>query len=298
MAVSKKKKKTGSVLLSRNRGVERRVDPLQSRSLSSKAGRTLIRSHHTLQKQLAQAKARNDIETVQAVQEKIAASGGLEKYQQASVIGQSAQRGGDSSKLLMQWIHETQNKTVPKTSERKLRLLEVGCLSVDNAVSKSSFFDVTRIDLNSRDTAIQSQDFMERPLPKSAEEKFDIISLSLVLNYVPEASGRGEMLRRTAKFLHEKSSMDLEDPLAQIFPSLFLVLPAPCVTNSRYFNESKLEEIMGSIGYIMVKRKLSMKLVYSLWRLSDVGAVKQKKKVKKTEVNPGKTRNNFAVVLD
>jgi 25S rRNA (adenine2142-N1)-methyltransferase len=80
----------------------------------------------------------------------------------------------------------------------------------------------------------------------------------------------------------------------ELFPSLFLVLPAPCVTNSRYLDEERLEGIMESLGYKLVKRKLSSKLIYGLWCLRE-----EPRKVtwKKEEIRSGKSRNNFAVVM-
>ncbi|KAF8248788.1 hypothetical protein K440DRAFT_623822 [Wilcoxina mikolae CBS 423.85] len=282
-----KRRSSGSVLLSRNRS-SALPSAKPSTSLSSKASRALIRNHHTLQKQLAQAVARNDTEAAQKLRHEIEASGGLEKYQNASIHGQSSQRGGDSSKLLIQWLNE--DKAVAR-GKGSLKLLEVGSLSPDNAVSKSPLFTVTRIDLHSQHPCIETQDFMGRPLPTSEDQKFDLISLSLVLNYVPDPVDRGEMLRRTTQYLR---TLNTEDPL---FPSLFLVLPAPCVTNSRYLNEKRLGEMMESLGYTLVKRKLSPKLIYGLWRLNNLGAAQKKTKWKKEEVNPGKTRNNFAVTF-
>src|SRR5690554_6342141 len=109
------------------------------------------------------------------------------------IQGQSDKRGGDSSKILMEWIREAQKATeaaaVPTEADDdedaeeaspasskppatttatatatsakplipKMRLLEVGCLSARNAISKSSIFKVTRIDLNAQEAAIESQ---------------------------------------------------------------------------------------------------------------------------------------------
>lgn len=220
------------------------------------------------------------------------------------VCGQSSQRGGDSSKILIEWIEEARRSSKPKSAlsdnttvhaaEKRLRLLEVGALGPDNACSKSPMFEVKRIDLNSRHLTIETQDFMERPLPKNDDERFHIISLSLVLNYVSLPSTRGAMLRRTTRFLRDEL---LGSPLAGLFPSLFLVLPAPCITNSRYLNEDRLAEIMNSLGYTLVRSKLSAKLSYQLWRLDNGGTSRDGLK-KKEEVNPGKTRNNFAIVLE
>ncbi|KAI5849594.1 putative methyltransferase-domain-containing protein [Morchella snyderi] len=309
----KKPKRTGSILLSRHRnaGIKDSVlpvphaHPVTTSALSSKTGRTVIRKHHTLHKRLSQAMNKNDVNTAAAIQAEIEANGGLEKYQQASVCGQSSQRGGDSSKIFIEWIRETRRSSKLKsgkadntTGHERSRLLEVGALSPDNACSKSSMFDVKRIDLNSRHPSIETQDFMERPLPKDDSEKFDIISLSLVLNYVPLPAARGEMLRRTTKFLREVPLTQNDSPILELFPSLFLVLPAPCITNSRYLDEDLLAEIMNSLGYTLVRSKLSAKLSYQLWRLIRKELTQVSGLEKKKEVNPGKTRNNFAILLD
>jgi len=88
-ASKSKKKHPGSVLLSRRRSAATAARPVtaaaQSSSLSSKAGRALIRSHHTLQKKLSQALSRNDEATAATFRAEIEASGGLVKYQLASV---------------------------------------------------------------------------------------------------------------------------------------------------------------------------------------------------------------------
>ena len=176
-------------------------------------------------------------------------------------------------------------------------MLEVGALSTTNACSRSGIFEIERIDLNSQAKGIMQQDFMERPLPKDSSEQFDIISLSLVLNYVPNAAGRGEMLERTLQFLRNPSFSELGQNLTASFPSLFLVLPVSCVTNSRYLDESRLEAIMGSLGYDKVHQKLTNKLAYYLWKATDLVPKKRTESFKKVEVRAGKTRNNFAIVL-
>lgn len=260
-------------------------------SLSSKATRNLIQTHHRLQKALAEATRQGDEETASSIKQQIEEKGGLKSYQQASIQGQSGERGGDTSRLLLDWLP----KDLPKG--RKLCMLEVGALSVNNACSKSDLFEMTRIDLNSQAVGIQQQDFMDRPLPVSTSEKFDIISLSLVLNYVPDALGRGEMLRRTRQFLRPLTVQGHGQSALEYFPSLFLVLPAPCVINSRYLDEALLAEIMESLGYSMVQKKISTKLVYYLWRLRDENPAKRQK-FQKHEVNPGRVRNNFCVILE
>ena len=285
-------KKRRVKLKSLSQGRPRTAKPL--RSLSSKATRTLIRSHHTLQKQRAKALAEGDEARAAAIAKEIEECGGIESYQHASLIGQSSDRGGDSSRILMDWLAPIVPSLKEHASNRQqLRMLEVGALSTTNACSKSHLFEMHRIDLNSQAEGIRRQDFMERPLPNNTKEKFDIISLSLVLNYVPDAVGRGDMLLRTLEFL--RSPHNPESGLEGIFPSLYLVLPAPCITNSRYLDERKLQTIMESLGYVIVNKKLSNKLVYYLWRR--VSLRTKRTTFKKGEIRSGKNRNNFSVVL-
>lgn len=264
-------------------------------SLSSQATRTLIRTHHQLNKQLDAAKAKGDHAGAEQLGKRIEELGGLKSYQQASIQGQSKDRGGDSSTVLMAWLQPLHDAV--SSSRPRLRLLEVGALSTMNACSRSGLFDVQRIDLNSQAEGILQQDFMQRPLPKNNADKCDIISLSLVLNYVPDAIGRGEMLRRTCQFLDVSQAVDRSMEMRATFPALFLVLPAPCITNSRYMDDARLNSIMKSLGYTLLQRKQTAKLVYYLWHLAVLPAVSTTMQFSKKEVNPGVSRNNFSVIL-
>lgn len=197
----------------------------------------------------------------------------------------------------MDWVHDIEPSMKLKGSQAgTMRMLEVGALSIENCCSRSPNIEITRIDLHSQHPDILSQDFMIMPLPANENEKFQMISLSLVLNYVPTPPARGEMLRRTTAFLQRSDRNKHQDTSSNLFfPSLFLVLPAPCVTNSRYLNESRLTEIMESLGYFQIRRKISAKLVYYLWLFR--GDFK-KRQFNKEELSPGKKRNNFAIVLE
>ncbi|KAL9026620.1 MAG: hypothetical protein Q9196_004735 [Gyalolechia fulgens] len=297
--VTKKKRKKPH-LLSHTR------PPIASQrpSLSSQATRSLIRKHHNLQKQLHSAVSNGDAVAAESIQLQLAASGGLQKYQEASIQGQSAERGGDTSKVLMDWMDGLLSPTYKHNvmGSDKLKMLEVGALKVDNACSRSGIFDVTRIDLRSQHPEIETRDFMEMPMPSNgsiAKDGFDVVSLSLVVNYVGDAVGRGEMLRRAASFLRFTGQLQQEDGTGvSILPALFLVLPAPCVTNSRYLDEERLEAMMTFLGYVKSKAKMGKKLVYYLWRYQGARAGGEGKMgFKKQEVRPGRKRNNFTIVL-
>lgn len=192
-------------------------------------------------------------------------------------------------------------------------MLDVGALSTDTAASRSGLFDITRIDLNSQEDGIMQQDFMERPLATGEDERFDIVCLSLVVNYVPDARVRADMLRRVGNFLvdspartvpeHDenytvgaaKSDSKGTNATPNAFPALWLVLPAPCVTNSRYLTSSRLVQMVTSMGYVLSQSKLSAKLAYYLFRWT--GNQKQQT-FPKGEVNPGKARNNFVILVE
>lgn len=260
-----------------------------SGTMSRKASRTLINKHHQLDKQRRQAASNGDKAAEKAITEEIESLGGIAVYQQASLQGQSTERGGDTSKLLLEWLPVKQLKL----SNHKLRLLEVGALSTKNACSLSGLFESVHIDLNSQEPGILQQDFMDRPLPNDDSERFDVLSLSLVLNFVPDAALRGEMLKRTLEFLRSTYA-DTETANEHLLPCLFMVLPRSCLDNSRYCTESQFEKIMKMLGYTMTRKKMTQKLAYSLWRKAGEADINP---VSKKEINPGRTRNNFVITL-
>ena len=309
------------------------------KSMSARTSNKIINTHHALQKAHALALKTGDIQKAKELETKIEENGGLETYQAASIQGQASTRGGDSSKVLVQWLQEDEILPLipkPKRKEKskqgfnknpyvnqkgendaakpKYTCLEIGALSTSNSISQHpQNLAITRIDLHSQSPGILSQDFMKRPVPENATEKFDIISLSLVLNYVPDAGQRGEMLKRLSQFLRhrpqisrERNSNDLDGSIGEeeeetVLPALFLVLPLPCIENSRYLDEERLMAIMSSLGYVRRKRKISRKLCYFLFRwcgLEEAGAEKHGQKFPKKEILKGPGRNNFCVVVE
>lgn len=214
---------------------------------------------------------------LQKINYEIIEKGGLSKYQIASIHGQESKRGSDSSK----WLFET----MPELKEMKqsLKVLEIGSLSTKNVISKYSK-SITRIDLNSNEPAILKQDFMERPIPTDEDEKFNLISCSLVLNFVPNAKARGEMMERFEKFLTKQSDMSL----------VFIVLPLSCITNSRYCDKAHFEKISTSIGYELVKYSEAKKLVYMVLKWTGKTNLQS---FPKKKIRDGPTMNNFSIII-
>jgi 25S rRNA (adenine2142-N1)-methyltransferase len=268
--------------------------------MTSQRSRTIIRTHHRLHKEHASAVKNGDTKLAASIAKAIEENGGLEVYQAASKQGQSKDRGGDSSKVLVDWLRgakvlgHTKGTVDGDDADSVLRCLEVGSLSARNEISKyPNRIEMTRIDLNSQGPGIEKQDFMERPLPTSPSESFDIISLSLVLNYVPDPVQRGEMLKRVTQYLQRTDANQKIN--ASVLPALFLVLPLPCVDNSRYLDEQLLLRIMKNLGFSLTNEKKTPKLCYYLF--SFTGASSSTKTGKK-KVRDSTGMNNFCVIVE
>ena len=277
-------------------------------TLSSKATRTLIRAHHRQRKATHHA-APLGAGAPPAVW---ADDVDLAAYQAASAQGQDPRRGGDTSRVLVDWLRAAApaSGAVRDEAGRGLRLLEVGAVAVDNACARSGLFaHVERIDLRSRHRDIREQDFMQRAPPCSLaareREGFDVVSLSLVLNFVPDAAARGEMLLRVGRHLRpgrqkcDDGMEGVENDGEQdgVYPGLFLVLPAPCVTNSRYLGEERLEAMMRALSYVRCFMKVTAKLVYYYFSYHEREMECPTATYPKQVLRSGGARNNFAIVL-
>ncbi|KAK6458027.1 YBZ1-like protein [Scheffersomyces xylosifermentans] len=225
------------------------------------------------------------IEQLAEIDAETTARGGIGAYQSASTQGQNSKRGGDSSKKLVEWLKQPQYKD----RLNDVNALEIGCLSTRNVISTCNIFkNIVRIDLNSQSPLIVEQDFMQRPLPTSDDERFNLISCSLVINFVPSPKERGDMLVRMTKFLKK--------PVKGSISSLFLVLPLPCITNSRYFDNELLQNIMKELGFKQIFAYEAKKVAY--WLFDWSGQVsKKKKKFTKKELYSGSKRNNFCITI-
>lgn len=219
--------------------------------------------------------------------------GGLKVYQAASIKGQDSKRGGDTSKKMAAWIKNDKIWS-SDMQNRKPTALEIGSLSSKNCISTCKIFgNVTRIDLNSQEPGkIEKQDFFDRTIPTSNSDRFDLVSCSLVVNFVPKPSLRGEMLLRITKFLKEPENAFDHKPL------LFFVIPLPCVINSRYCNKEIMDAIFKNLGFTCVRSYDSHKLAYWLLEWHGSKAVNFKFKSAKKEVRSGSKRNNFCIVLE
>ncbi|CAO3685590.1 unnamed protein product [Umbelopsis vinacea] len=268
--------------------VDKRFD-VHFKSSSTETAR-LIRRFHVLNKELAKLKNGDDKheteKKMQNIHSEMESMGGLDWYQRASKLGQSKVRGGDSSKWLMGAL---QRENIPERYKDQL---------CDCWMSEHSHHLITR-NINglkqrrltsTPSILIHQQDFLQMSPPETEEERFDIVCLSLVVNFVGDPVDRGNMLIHTRDFFPSQRADFKNQRL------LYLVLPLPCITNSRYFSHDHLLAMMDSIGYSKcIDYHHSNKLAYYLFEMT--AKVAQIPDWKKKILKDAKGRNNFSIVM-
>jgi 25S rRNA (adenine2142-N1)-methyltransferase len=165
-------------------------------------------------------------------------------------------------------------------------LLDVGAVRPDNYHSCASWIDVTPIDLHSRHPSILEQDFL-RMDQDCHREAWDIISLSLVLNFVPDGKDRGRMLVQAYSMIRPGGLC-------------FLALPFPCVNNSRYMTLEYMRELMHAIGFSQLEErwKPGGKMIYWLYEKQPPPETRAGEHFSRKKVfRQGRNRNNFHIIL-
>eukprot|EP00842_Homolaphlyctis_polyrhiza_P006061 jgi/Hompol1/6456/HPOL_002273-RA len=210
-----------------------------------------ISSFHTLNKQLDQARRRGDSAAIVAIESQIDSMGGLQAYQRASLKGGDLSKGWGATEPASSQSGSLNRQA--SAGSRKLRMLDVGAITGETYDKYASFLDVTSIDLNSQTPKVIKQDFFDRPLPTSDTDRFNVVCLSLVINFVGDPASRGEMLSRTRSFLLPRGL-------------LYVVVPLPCITNSRYMTHQHFLDILSSMDFECIQHHHSTKLAYYLFR--------------------------------
>eukprot|EP00939_MAST-03C_sp_MAST-3C-sp1_P002531 g2531.t1 len=276
--------------------------------------------------------------------------GGLEAYQQASIYGAKASKytcaqtivplirthlpsSGDSKQP-----RRKGKETVLATSKGRPFVLDVG--AIDNQYDRfRTELEIVPIDLNPQDAGVIRADFFEfakdmirrRRLPTCARKLenrngseddggssrgeairtdpspsrvFDVVIMSLVVNFVGDPRLRGEMLALAA---HRN--------VLRIGGLLFVSLPSASLSNSRYMDENRFQELVCSLGFDLVSVSVSKKIYLATFRLrksfegyryskrqgrggeEDADVFRYEKEFKRVHVRKGTKRNNFCVML-
>lgn len=201
--------------------------PTNTASDGPSAHSLLIASFHALEKKLAQTN--DEAERKKLLMER-EALGGLKAYQDASLAGVDKVKGGESGKWIVQTIREVRGN-----KREDIKLLDVGSLSGTSFV-KYPWIKATSIDIEPRGPNVQQVDFFKLQVPPTEEERYDVVSLSMVINFLGDIQERGRMLIHAHRYLKKGGH-------------LALILPLACVNNSRYCTHERLQEILKSCGW-------------------------------------------------
>jgi 25S rRNA (adenine2142-N1)-methyltransferase len=270
---------------------------------SIKQSQALIARFHTIQKQLAAVEADSTLKPPardkrrRDLQAELRALGGLPAYQHASLFGATAEESGafNSGVWVFNELHcmgLLPHADAPPPPQKgfgsqRLRLLDVGALQ-DHWSPHAHLVEATAIDLNPQHPSVVRADFFDfPPLPAAGEAAaFDALVLSLVLNFVGDPRRRGAMLQRCAGLLPPGGA-------------LFVVIPAACITNSRYMNHVMFVRILQAVGFQLSRHKITPKLALYALRRSDCAVTDDEtaglgcRRLCRT----GQHRNNFAVLI-
>ena len=245
--------------------------------------RKVINEYHTLNKKIDAMRKNPSISRedkaskIAALEAKKDKLGGINAYQQASILGEAHHGSFNSAKWVVKQLKVLNLRLVQaEGTSDKLRLLDVGALD-HNYQRHVKWIECTAIDLNPQNGHVKKADF----LTLNEKEKYDVIVMSLVINFEGDVRKRGDMLRKCEKLITDQGY-------------LFIVLPLPCLKNSRYLNKGHLISMMDSLGFEVCVTHNSKKL--SFFMFNKTGQC-QAKLFPKQVLRKGGNRNNFAIVL-
>ncbi|KAJ1455207.1 putative methyltransferase-domain-containing protein [Pelagophyceae sp. CCMP2097] len=124
------------------------------------------------------------------------------------------------------------------------RVLEVGAINTQLLDARD--VSARAIDLLSSNPRIEALDFFA--LKPQAE--FDAVVCSLVINCVPTATARVQMLELLRKHLRTDEAL------------LFLVLPRACVERSKLMTAGRFDAVLRAVGFVELERKETPKLLH------------------------------------
>ena len=212
--------------------------PVTSQTFRKEKGQRtndIIRRFHNIHKELEKLKANPNTFKQKQLESELEAKGGIRAYQQASRMGASR---FNSEKWLIKNL---------LSHSKAVSLLDVGALTINYALPQ---VQVTSIDLNPCIPQIKKMDFLD------VNESYDVVCLSLVLNFTGCPETRAKMIQK-CKSVVKKDGF------------VYIVLPLPCVMNSRHFSEDYfVNSLMKSVDFQFVKKHESKKLSFFIFQNS------------------------------
>ncbi|XP_078618952.1 uncharacterized protein LOC144886285 [Branchiostoma floridae x Branchiostoma japonicum] len=201
--------------------------------------------------------------------------GGLDAYQAASKRGACCHGNTTTSNWVIKQLKKF--KVKPASEVKRLRLLDVGAL--DNHYHRHGWLDCTAIDLNPQTDRVTKADFFDYQVEEGCE--YDVVVLSLVINFVGDPKKRGDMLRHCCQVTKENGH-------------LFVVLPLPCLSNSRYLTHQLFSDMLDCLGFQKLGCHDSKRLSFLMFQRT---GKRRSKSFPKQVVRTGPSHNNFSIVL-
>lgn len=192
---------------------------------------------------------------------------------------QNVSRRHESKFSTSKWLIKILKEENDMNKIPKISLLDVGALR-ENYKIFSGLINVRYIDLHSTNPNIESLNILDLDNQKNS---FDLVCLSLVLNFSGSSHERGRILKHAAS-LSEKY--------------LFIVLPKSCVDNSRYLTFELFLEMLKSLIFFPLRVHRSSKLIYFLFEKKNLtqNELANVNFIKKLRKNGGGL-NNYCIVL-
>ncbi|KUF99034.1 Acid phosphatase [Phytophthora nicotianae] len=246
------------------------------RMKSRRKARQVTTNFHRLTHELDRLKQHKSLDESQKqriaeINRQLEELGGRQAYQDASILSTSFHR---TSKWVFQLL--TRFELRPKAKQPPLRVLEVG--AINTQLLSCPWLDVRAIDLNSRHERIEQRDFFSL----KPEGEFQVVVSSMVLNCVPGADKRGEMLRLYREHLKEGGL-------------LFLMLPLLCLRHSQFMTYARFAKILEAVGFRVRETKDSPKVAFLC--LERIDTVNENASFPHKLLVSGDKRNDFSVVI-
>lgn len=222
-------------------------EPITGRPLKSrKLARRLTTDFHILNYELEKLdeeqgeRAPSEVEAARSeLEARIEAMGGRRAYQNASILLTSLHR--PTSKWVMSVLSECGMR--PVAPAPRLRVLEIG--AINTQLVECGWMDTRAIDFLSRHRRIEQMDFFN--LQPTGD--FGAVVCSMVLNCVPEARRRGDMLLRCRECLTDCGV-------------LFVMIPLLCVTASPLLTDALLLAMFEALGFVLLRKKFTNKIAF------------------------------------
>jgi len=203
---------------------------------SQKEARKVTSKFHDVTKEIeALKRTTNNSDKLSTLELELNEMGGRTRYQEASILLTSLNKS--SSKWVFQNI--TLQKRRPKKGELPLKVLEIG--AINTQLLSCPWLDVLAIDIESRNPKIKTMDFFDLPI-----EPYDVICNAMVLNCVPTALQRGDMLLRCVRMMKDDGLF-------------LLVVP---VRFMQAVGNTVLVEVLQALGLNVFNRKNSPKIAF------------------------------------